>query len=100
MRDDGIPGERVTPTGAAILRHLKPEAETAPFSGRLIAKGAGAGTKKFPGLPNILRVLGFAEALPVSASVLVIEFDIDDQSSEDLAIGLDKLRATRVSAMS
>ncbi len=95
MRDDGIAGERVTPTGAAILRHLKPEAETAPFSGRLIAKGAGAGTKKFPGLPNILRVLGFAEALPVSDSVLVIEFDIDDQSSEDLAIGLDKLRATQ-----
>ncbi len=94
MRDDGVPGERVTPTGAAILRYLAPETETAGFTGRLIAKGTGAGTKQFAGLPNVLRILAFAEEAQSSNAVLVLEFDIDDQSGEDLAIGLDKLRAT------
>ncbi|HEY1722455.1 MAG TPA: nickel pincer cofactor biosynthesis protein LarC [Magnetospirillaceae bacterium] len=93
VRDDGIPGERVTPTGAAILRYLVPDAETTSLSGHLVAKGSGAGTKRFPGLPNILRVLAFAEEMQSSDSVMVIEFDIDDQSPEDLATGLDKLRA-------
>jgi uncharacterized protein (TIGR00299 family) protein len=94
MRDDGVPGERVTPTGAAILRYLAPETETAGVVGRLVARGTGAGTKQFPGLPNVLRVLAFAEEARSSDAVLVLEFDIDDQSGEDLAIGLDRLRAT------
>ena len=57
-RDDGVGGERVTPTGAAIVRHL------ATFSGdfgarRLAATGTGAGTRELPGMPNILRALVF-----------------------------------------
>ena len=58
-QDDGIAGERVTPTGAAILRHLVPPARCAARrqGGRLICVGSGAGTRTLPGLPNIVRAL-------------------------------------------
>jgi pyridinium-3,5-bisthiocarboxylic acid mononucleotide nickel chelatase len=92
-RDDGIAGERVTPTGAAILRYLGAEPTPAAALGRLIATGAGAGTRDLPGIPNILRLLAFAATDRLADSLLVIEFDIDDQSPEDLARGLDRLRS-------
>src|SRR6185295_18890158 len=60
-RDDGIAGERVTPTGAAILRHLVGNGrEKARAAGRLVASGTGAGTRELTGIPNVLRVLVFA----------------------------------------
>lgn len=98
MIDDGIPGERVTPTGAALLAHLQatlgPPAPLArPRS--LQRSGTGFGTRELPGLSNILRILAF-EAAAQGASderIGVIEFEVDDQTAEDLAIGLDALRA-------
>jgi pyridinium-3,5-bisthiocarboxylic acid mononucleotide nickel chelatase len=90
--DDGAPGERVTPTGAAILRHLAPRFDGGEPRGRLIATGVGAGSQPLPGIPNVLRVLGFAGE-PSADDVLVIEFDIDDQSPEELATGLERLRS-------
>lgn len=95
--DDGIPGERVTPTGAAILRHLCGDA---PGRGRppgtLGPSGIGFGTKVLPGLSNCLRALVLEEASaghPGRDDLAVIAFEIDDQSGEDLAMGLDRLRA-------
>ena len=90
--DDGIPGERITPTGAAILRYLEAAGCDAP-AGKLVATGAGAGTRQLRGAPNILRVLALAEVTLATESILVIEFDIDDQSPEETAIALDNLRA-------
>jgi pyridinium-3,5-bisthiocarboxylic acid mononucleotide nickel chelatase len=89
--NDGVPGERVTPTGAAILRHLAPQSNGGEPCGRLIATGVGAGSQPLPGIPNVLRVLGFVGE-PSADDVLVIEFDIDDQSPEELATGLERLR--------
>ncbi|RVU18178.1 LarC family nickel insertion protein [Methylobacterium oryzihabitans] len=94
--DDGIPGERVTPTGAAILRHLcgdDPERRRA--SGRLSRTGIGFGTRTLPGLSNCLRVLAVETGGPDGGhrQLGVIEFEVDDQSAEDLAMGLDRLRA-------
>ncbi|MGO8919298.1 MAG: nickel insertion protein [Stellaceae bacterium] len=91
--DDGVLGERVTPTGAAILRYLGPRCSANGAPGTLVAGGMGAGSRELPGIPNVLRVLGFAAAEPTGDTVLVIEFDIDDQSPEDLATGLEHLRA-------
>jgi uncharacterized protein (DUF111 family) len=92
--DDGMPGERVTPTGAAILRYLAPEFGSNRPAGVLNATGIGLGSRDLPGIPNVLHVISLtaAAAEPAHASVVVIEFDIDDQSPEELAVGLDRLR--------
>lgn len=94
--DDGRPGERVTPTGAAILKHLAPQAGMGTVPRVLQRVGYGFGTRRFEGLSNVLRVVEFA---PVAAAhrhtdqVAVIRFEVDDQTAEDLALGLDRLRA-------
>lgn len=96
--DDGVPGERITPTGAAILKHLAP-ARTKAGAGRLAGEGTGFGTKVLPGIANILRVLMFddatgkSSATTASGEVAVIEFEVDDQTPEDLAVGLENIRA-------
>ncbi|MGE0718647.1 MAG: LarC family nickel insertion protein [Alphaproteobacteria bacterium] len=92
--DDGRPGERVTPTGAAILRHLAPSAAAPRTPMRQGRVGHGFGTKRFPGISNVLRVRVLE---PVAAAhedeIAVLRFEVDDQTPEDLAVGLDRLRA-------
>jgi pyridinium-3,5-bisthiocarboxylic acid mononucleotide nickel chelatase len=95
--DDGIGGERVTPTGAAILRWLGCEGTLGFGAKRLRGSGFGFGSKNFPGLSNCLRVLVFdqvqrAETPAGHRELAVISFEIDDQTPEDLAMGLDRLR--------
>ena len=95
LHDDGRRGERITPTGAAILAHLNPEQDGVHPPERLAESGIGFGTKVFPGISNVLRVLEF-ESVGASIAedqVAVLRFEIDDQSPEDLAAGLDNLRA-------
>jgi hypothetical protein len=91
-RDDGVPGERVTPTGAAILRHLGPGAAPAGAH-RLEGSGTGAGSRALEGLPNILRALVFTiTAAPRGERVAVVSFDIDDMTGEELAWAAERLR--------
>jgi uncharacterized protein (TIGR00299 family) protein len=96
VRDDGVPGERVTPTGAAIARHLMSLPGSAPRERRLLGTGLGFGTRSLPGISNCVRVLAF-EALEAASAhgdhVTTIEFEVDDQTPEDLAIGLDHVRS-------
>jgi uncharacterized protein (TIGR00299 family) protein len=92
-RDDDIAGERVTPTGAAILRHLAAESRPDAALGRLQAVGTGAGTRTLPGMPNILRALVFETATsPGQDRITVLSFEIDDMSGEEIAIAADRLR--------
>lgn len=102
VRDDGIPGERVTPTGAAILAWLQPEYGRAGMTGLLETTGMGAGTREMSGLANIVRLQSFSvtRTTPTTPavgverdSVGVVEFDIDDQSAEELALTVRQLRA-------
>lgn len=93
--DDGIEGERVTPTGAAILRHLCVPGTPTP-AGRLLRQGYGFGSRRLPGISNCLAVLVLDDRpAPAVATETVglISFEIDDQSPEDLALGLERLRA-------
>jgi len=92
--DDGLPGERVTPTGAAILRHLHCTSGIGARPGRLTASGLGFGSRTLPGLANVLRVLAFDMAdAPAAEQVASLAFEVDDQTAEDLALGLERLRA-------
>lgn len=96
--DDGVPGERVTPTGAAILAHLGAARSAPGGRGRLAAQGIGLGTRELAGVPNILRALIFEGAAEkkegfAETEVAVLEFEVDDQTPEDLAVGLDNIRA-------
>jgi uncharacterized protein (DUF111 family) len=93
--DDGIAGERITPTGAAILRHLIPAAACGGRhgAGRLAAIGCGAGTRTLSGAPNIARALVFERAATTGADhVAVVEFDVDDMTGEEIALAADRLR--------
>ncbi len=82
----GAPMERVTPTGAAVLRMLDVSYGTLPAM-RVEARGYGAGGRDTPGEPNLLRVLvGEAEELSEGTeSIAVIETVIDDATPQLLA---------------
>jgi uncharacterized protein (TIGR00299 family) protein len=95
--DDGIPGERVTPTGAALLAHLRQsvgEPQRAQQPRRLSRRGAGFGTRILPGLSNVLRILALDDVAPAHGddTIGVVEFEVDDQTPEDLATGIESLR--------
>jgi uncharacterized protein (TIGR00299 family) protein len=104
--DDGVPGERVTPTGAALAAYLiDSSARSDARSFRMSRSGIGFGGRTLPGVSNCLRALAFDEATPAvrSAAVgpidrrqlAVITFEVDDQTPEDLAVGLDHIRGLR-----
>jgi len=96
--DDGETGERVTPTGAAIIGFL---AETRGLSQKpekgkktLLASGLGFGSRKLKTKSNLLRVLlfGTSETVPEEDQISVLRFEVDDQTPEDLAEALEHLR--------
>jgi uncharacterized protein (TIGR00299 family) protein len=88
VHDDGIAGERVTPTGAAIVAALQP-ATSLPGTAAVAGSGHGLGSRTLDGVPNVLRLLAFAEVgADVPNSIGIIRFEVDDQTPEDLAIGL------------
>ena len=98
-RSDHHAGERVTPTGAAIVRYLvPPSALSLKPAGILAASGYGAGTKDLPDLANVLRVVVFdidreKSATPKEA-VAVVQFDVDDMSGEEIGVAAERLRQT------
>ena len=96
LHDDGIAGERVTPTGAAILRHLRPESRLPPGAWRLRPPAAASAPGASPGISNVLRVLAYQQdgGWRQDEQVAVLAFEVDDQSAEALAVGLEALRAT------
>lgn len=100
--DDGIGGERVTPTGAAIVRYLLRLAPSKPSSSAqdeprvLAATGHGFGSRTLPGAPNVLRCLAFTHEArppgPREEEIATLTFEVDDQTAEDLAVALERIR--------
>ncbi|MEM9139608.1 MAG: LarC family nickel insertion protein [Pseudomonadota bacterium] len=90
--DDGVAGERVTPTGAAIVRHLAGP-NVPSVTGTLQGAGFGAGTKRFEGLANVVQLVAFQGAGQTHEPVTELAFDIDDMTPEELGTALDHLRA-------
>jgi hypothetical protein len=75
----GEPMERVTPTGAVLLRMLEVEYAKLPAM-RIVKAGYGAGGRETAGQPNLLRLLVGEDAGETSTteSIAVIETVIDD----------------------
>jgi uncharacterized protein (TIGR00299 family) protein len=102
--DDGVAGERVTPTGAAILKYLAP-GRRVPGGAVLDKSGFGFGTKQFPGFSNIVRATLFSIGADVfdgadgsherpwqEDRVTQLAFELDDQTPESIAAALDVIR--------
>ena len=83
--------ERVTPTGAAVLRMLDVTYGSLPAM-RVAAAGYGAGGRETPGQPNLLRLLvGEAAEEAATEPVAVIETVIDDSTPELVAFVSERL---------
>jgi uncharacterized protein (TIGR00299 family) protein len=89
----GPPMERVTPTGAALLRML--DVTYAPLPAmRILKTGYGAGGRETPGQANLLRLqVGEQESNGSGANeeIAVIETVIDDSSPQLLAYVSERL---------
>lgn len=85
-------GERVTPTGAAIVAALATGFGRQPAM-LLERIGSGAGGKDFPDCPNILRAfLGTCEpGCGTGDEVVVAETNIDDSTPEVLGYVMERL---------
>ena len=87
------PGERVTPTGAAIVATLARGFGTPPAM-RIERVGSGAGSRDFADIPNILRlVLGEKSAEMHREEIQVIETHIDDMNPEICGFLMERLFA-------
>ena len=93
--DDGIQGERVTPTGATIVKYLLSISKKPNSNSLCISQtGNGFGSKQLPSISNVLRSLVFSSEDGAIQEDLIstITFEIDDQTPEELAIGIESLR--------
>ena len=82
------PGERVTPTGAALVAAWTEPVDSLPAM-RLEKVGHGAGTKRWADAPNLLRAaLGAAVRDPAADDLLQLEANLDDLSPQLLAVAL------------
>lgn len=82
-----VPGELVTPTGAALIAQFAQLYGPAPAM-RIVATGYGSGTRDLPGRANVLRVI-IGESneaprapLPDSETITVVEANVDDMNPE------------------
>jgi hypothetical protein len=92
----GAEGERLTPTGAAILTTFADAYGSMPAMCPAAA-GYGAGDREFHDRPNVLRMV-LGEEIPGGATrgtgdddVLVIEVTLDDASPQVVAYAVERL---------
>ena len=87
-------GELATPTGASLLRAMRPECMRAYPEMAVEAVGHGAGSADFDGFANVLRLVrGAEESDPRvrSGTVGVLETIIDDATGEELGRAMASL---------
>lgn len=86
-------GERVTPTGAAILAALAEPCGAMPEM-TVERIGHGAGTKDFEDCPNILRAFLGSVTAPGHDQVQEAVCNLDDVTAEQLGYTMERLLAT------
>ena len=90
VRSGTLPGERTTPTGAALLRTLVDHFDT-PVSFTASAIGYGAGTRDDATVPNLLRVtLGTRTASTSALELVELQCQLDTATGEQLGWLLDE----------
>lgn len=87
-------GEMTTPTGATLLVTLAESFGHLP-AGRLGRVGVGLGTRRFAGMPNVLRAFIVEQDEDVLAGrpMAVVETTVDDVTGETLGYVQDRLRS-------
>ncbi|MFF3949190.1 nickel pincer cofactor biosynthesis protein LarC [Streptomyces sp. NPDC001902] len=82
VRGCDLPGETVTPTGAALLRAVRTRYGPPPPM-TLGATGYGAGSRRLPDRPNLVSVT-LGDPVPTTANeeVVVLETNLDDVTGE------------------
>ncbi len=89
----GVEGETVTPTGAALVTTFAHR--FGPMPAMIVeAVGVGAGSREYPGLPNVVRAFvgSIAEAAEVSETDnLVVECNVDDLDPRVLPVVIERL---------
>src|SRR5690348_17889587 len=88
--------ELVTPTGAAIAKTLAKRFAEFP-SMKVAATGYGAGTRDFPGFPNVLRLTvgesGAEAHAAAEEAIAVLEASIDDLNPQVFGYVMDRALA-------
>jgi uncharacterized protein (TIGR00299 family) protein len=93
-------GERLTPTGAALLTSVANEYGGPPMM-TLRRVGHGAGAREYPERPNIVRAMLGVHAVPerdgvappLAPKIIVVEFAVDDATPQLLAYAIERLFA-------
>src|ERR1019366_7190617 len=91
----GVQAELVTPTGAAIVKILAKRFAAFPEM-KIEKSGYGAGTREFPGLPNVVRLTIGESASTLAAKtaseiVTVLEANLDDLNPQVFGYVMDRL---------
>ena len=92
----GVQAELVTPTGAAIMKTLAARFASFPEM-KILKSGYGAGSRDFPGHPNVVRLtIGEAAANALAAktasdTVAVLEANLDDLNPQVFGYVMDRL---------
>jgi pyridinium-3,5-bisthiocarboxylic acid mononucleotide nickel chelatase len=92
----GLQAELVTPTGAAIVKTLASRFAAFPEM-KIETSGYGAGSRDFPGHPNVVRLtLGEAASHTLvektaSETIAVLEASIDDMNPQVFGYVMDRL---------
>lgn len=91
----GVQAELVTPTGAAIVKTLAKRFAAFPEM-KIEKSGYGAGSRDFPGHPNVVRLtIGEAAsqlaAKTSSETVIVLEANLDDLNPQVFGYVMDRL---------
>ena len=91
----GLQAELVTPTGAAIVKTLASRFASFPEM-KILKSGYGAGSRDFPGHPNVVRLtIGEAAstlaAKTASETISVLEANLDDLNPQVFGYVMDRL---------
>jgi len=93
VRPVDVEGETVTPTGAALVTALADR--FGPMPAMTVEKvGVGAGSREYPGLPNVVRAFVGSAVVPAGISQtgnVVVECNIDDLDPRVLPVVIDRL---------